>query len=133
MVYDKESQDSLPGCRTAVQERLDGTGSRTLVTLRMDQCQLHLKPCIWYLSPTHPNSAQLPPDSKNHAAWPLGATTASTPEEEAKRPVSLPPAPELQGGQGTRVPHSWTPPSSTATSTPNSGEPSQPRPPKPWQ
>lgn len=129
----KEGQPSLPGCPdyTAGETRERGTG--TLVTLRTDRHQLCLKPCICHLSPTHPNSAQLPPDSENRAAGPLGAAPASTPEEETKRPVPLPPAPKLQGGPGARVPHGWTPPPSTPTSTPNSGEPSQSRPPKPWQ
>lgn len=104
-----------------------------LVIPRKHQRQPHPEPCMWYLSLTHPNPTQLPPDSENHAARPLRATTACTPEEEAARPVSLPPAPELQGGQGTRVPHCWTPPPSTPTSAPNSGEPTQSRPPKPWQ
>lgn len=95
--------------------------------------------CIWHLhlpralSLIHPNPAQLPPDPSDPAARPLGAATASTPEEEAQRPVSLSPAPELQGGEGARVPHHWSPPPSTPAPTPNSGEPPQPRSPQPRQ
>lgn len=80
---------------------------------------------------TPPDPAQLPSAPAAPAAWPPGASAASTAEEEAPRPVSLPSAPELQGGQGTRLPHHRTPPPSTPAPTPNSGEPPQPRPAQP--
>lgn len=94
---------------------------------------------LWYLhlplalSLTHPNPAQLPPDAADPAARPLRAAAASTPEEEAQGPVSLSPAPELQGGEGARVPHHWAAPPSAPTPTPNSGKPPQPRSPQPRQ
>lgn len=95
--------------------------------------------CLWHLhlplalSLTHPNPAQLPPDAADSAARPLRAAAASTPEEKAQGPVSLSPAPELQGGEGARVPHHWAASPSAPTPAPNSGEPPQPRSPQPRQ